>query len=56
MEPDGTITMKLVDYYDFSKLDDDKTLFNTVNNVAYKEQKLGKMKPYIIYKELKYKL
>ena len=56
MESDNIITMELVDYYDFSKLDDNKTFFNTVNNIAYKEQALGKMKPYLIYKKLKYKL
>ena len=84
MLDDGIVTMKLVDYYDFNKLDDNipllpdnfeqikkqgvtltaknmaKAVFNNkinrLNNRAYNQQKNGKLKPYIIYKEFKFKL
>ena len=75
MNKDGTVTMKLVDYYDFNHLDEKKynlfkimqeiekngisktaknilnNSFNVINNRAYEQQKLGKLKPYAIYFE-----
>ncbi len=80
MESDGSITMKIVDYYDFTRLPqenyDIKNLyeqmkeqglkqvtkkvinnaFNIANNRAYEQQKHGKLKPYVIYKKITYKL
>ena len=53
MNSDGTVTMKLVDYYDFTKLKGDD-IFDKLNNNAYEQQKLGKLKPYAIYFELTY--
>ena len=55
MNKDGSITMKLVDYYDFTKLKENDE-FDKLNNRAYKQQVLGKLKPYVIYKELRYKI
>jgi len=75
MNKDGTITMKLVDYYDFTRLSEQKynlskiirgiknigigntaknilnNSFNVINNRAYEQQKLGKLKPYAVYFE-----
>lgn len=53
MNDDGTISMKVVDYYDFTKLKGDD-IFDKLNNNAYKQQKLGKLKPYVLYFELTY--
>ena len=50
---DGTISMKLVDYYDFTKLKEEDG-FDKLNNRAYKQQELGKLKPYVLYFEFKY--
>ena len=55
MNDDGSITIKLVDYYDFTKLEGNDE-FDKLNNRAYKQQVLGKLKPYVIYKELRYKI
>lgn len=55
MNADGTVTMKLVDYYDFSKLDDGG-FFNYLNNNAHHQQELGKLKPYVMYFEFTYHL
>ena len=76
MDKNGDIELKLVDYYDFSKLKRFKDLsleekiktlkkpksafinegFTYINNNAYEQQKHGKMKPYAIYKKIKYHL
>ncbi len=53
MNDDGTVTMKVVDYYDFTKLQGDG-IFDKLNNNAYKQQELGKLKPYVLYFEFKY--
>ena len=53
MNDDGTVSMKLVDYYDFTKLEKGDWL-NSLNNNAYEQQKLGKLKPYALYFELRY--
>lgn len=53
MHDDGTISMKVVDYYDFTKLKEEDG-FDKLNNRAYKQQELGKLKPYAIYFELTY--
>ena len=53
MNSDGTVTMKLVDYYDFTKLKEEDG-FDKLNNRAYKQQELGKLKPYAIYFEFTY--
>ena len=67
MEPNGSITMELVDYYDFSRrpekgekntetMSELGNQLNKINNRAYNQQLYGKMKPYIIYKKLVYRL
>lgn len=53
MNNDGTVTMKVVDYYDFTKLQGDG-IFDKLNNRAYVQQELGKLKPFAIYFEFKY--
>ncbi len=53
MNDDGTVTMKVVDYYDFEKWKEND-IFDKLNNNAYEQQKLGKLKPYAIYFELTY--
>ena len=72
MNDDGTVTMKIVDYYDFTKnrvksdytkeelknnpISIGENMFNEVNNRAYEQQSLGKLKPYAIYFEFTYHL
>ena len=53
MNDDGTVSMKLVDYYDFTKLEENDG-FDELNNRAYRQQELGKLKPYALYFELTY--
>ena len=70
MAPDGTVTMTILDFYDFSRMPqngdilEDGSVVNkgnidnaisVINNNAYNQQKLGKLKPYVVYKTVRFK-
>ena len=60
MDKEGRIHYTMVDYYDFSYMDEEsknivKQQLIDANNRAYYQQKKGKIKPYIIYKKYVYK-
>lgn len=60
--PDGTVTFTITDFYDFEnwslKENDSVTLkfIKYINNNAYRQQKYGKLVPYVIYIPIEFSL
>ena len=70
MAPDGTVTMTVLDFYDFSRMPQNGDILedgsvvkkgkidnaiSIINNNAYNQQKQGKLKPYVVYKTVRFK-
>ena len=59
--PDGSITLIISDFYDFEHWfvkeqdESDMRKIKAINNRAYRQQKAGKLKPYMIYISLEFK-